>query len=293
MTQISERPPSDFEDLTQAIRDQYDSLSKTYQKVAHFVTQNPNDVAMLSVNALSARCGVHASSLVRFAQQFGFKGFKELQAVFQSRLATAAPSIENRIETLKGESDLRDHEGMRRFLGNLALRDIAALERLIADVSEEDLVSAVDLLAQAETIYLLGQLRSDPVVNVLRYILTMLEQKVIPLDGAGGLTPHTAKIITRDDLLLAVSFRPYAPETVDIVTNAAACGVPIISISDSSLSPLAKVATVFFTLPEDEPPFSQTLAAPICLAQALMIALASRLQNDDADPRIPVATEGY
>jgi len=48
---------------------------------------------------------------------------------------------------------------------------------------------------------------------------------------------------------------------------------------------------VLFTVPEDEYTFSRSLAAPMCLAQALMIALAARQESGEEPPRIPVATE--
>ena len=35
----------------------------------------------------------------------------------------------------------------------------------------------------------------------------------------------------------------------------------------------------------------RSLAAPMCLSQALMIALAARLESGETPPRIPVATE--
>ncbi|MFD1810140.1 MurR/RpiR family transcriptional regulator [Gemmobacter lanyuensis] len=78
-------------------------MSKSYQKIALYLTQNPNDVAVLSVNAIGAKCGIHASSFVRYAQSLGYKGFKELQAVFQRRLSTAAPGFDARVRALEAE----------------------------------------------------------------------------------------------------------------------------------------------------------------------------------------------
>ena len=90
---MSYRPPETYEDLIKLIHDRYDDMSKSYQKIALYLTQNPNDVAVLSVNAIGAKCGIHASSFVRYAQSLGYKGFKDLQAVFQRRLTTAAPGF--------------------------------------------------------------------------------------------------------------------------------------------------------------------------------------------------------
>ncbi len=64
----------------------------------------------------------------------------------------------------------------------------------------------------------------------------------------------------------------------------------MIAISDGTLSPLAKCARVLFSIPEGEYAFSRSLAAPMCLAQALMVALAARLQKDP-EPQIPIVTE--
>ena len=78
----SYQPPESYEELIKLIHDRYDDMSKSYQRIALYLTQNPNDVAVLSVNAIGVKCGIHASSFVRYAQSLGYKGFKDLQAVF-------------------------------------------------------------------------------------------------------------------------------------------------------------------------------------------------------------------
>ena len=281
-------PPSEYEELIRVIHEQYDAMSKTYQKIAVYLTQNPNDVAVQSVNAMGSRCEVHASSFVRFAQSLGYKGFKELQAVFRQRLTTAAPGFEARVKAL--DQDL-GKTGKHAILRDLVVRDIASLQDMISSISEESLSQAAQLLEKADTIYLVGQLRSAPVVELLRYVLTMLGQKTVLLDTSGGLATHISRIIGPDDLLLAVSFRFYATEVVNIVEEVAERQIPIIAISDSSLSPLAKSASILFSVPEHEYTFSRSLAAPMCLAQALTLTLASQLQKGVIDPRIPTVTQ--
>ena len=89
--QVMHKPPATHEGLTRAVQARFDALSRGYQQIARYLIQNPNEVAIQSVSVVAERCGVHASSLVRFAQSFGYSGFKELQAIFHARLATAAP----------------------------------------------------------------------------------------------------------------------------------------------------------------------------------------------------------
>jgi len=127
-------------------------------------------------------------------------------------------------------------------------------------------------------------------VELLRYILTMLGKRCVLLDPGGGLATHMARTMKSTDALIAVSFRFYANEVVNIVEEAQKIGVPVVAISDSTLSPLAKSAKVLFSVPEHDYTFSRSLAAPMCLAQALTVAVAARVQKNDTAPRIPTVT---
>lgn len=285
----SYRPPETYEELIKLIHDRYEDMSKSYQRIALYLTQNPNDVAVLSVNAIGAKCGIHASSFVRYAQSLGYKGFKELQAVFQRRLSTAAPGFDARVRALEAELG-GAREGELGFLADLVTRDVASLQDLLANMDAGQLAEAAALMEASDTIYLVGQLRSAPVVELLRYVLTMLGKRTVLLDAGGGLATHMAKVARPTDMLFVVSFRFYATEVVNVAEETAGRGVPVVAITDSTLSPYAKTARVLFAVPEHEYTFSRSLAAPMCLAQALCVALAARLQKNSTDPRIPVVT---
>lgn len=280
--------PKDYEELTRLIHERYENMSKSYQAIAVYLTQNPNEVAIKPVNSIAETCGIHASSFVRFAQALGYKGFKELQQVYQLRLSTAAPGFNARVKAL--QSELADHSATSTFLQDLVHRDIASLQELVELTSKADVAKATKMMEVADTIYLIGQLRSAPVVELMRYVLTMLGKRAVLLDASGGLTTHMANLIRPRDMLIAVSFRFYANEVVNVVESCGNRQVPILAISDSTLSPLAKNASVLFTVPEHEYSFSRSLAAPMCLAQALLVNLASKLQKQ-VEPRIPTVTQ--
>ena len=244
------------------------------------------------INAIARKCEAHPSSLVRFAQGFGYSGFKAMQAVFRTRLATAAPGFRTRVGALDDELSRDADHGHLGRLRRLVLSDVAALHNLVDSVSEAALAEAASLLAGADTIYIAGQLRSAPLASLLRYLLTMLHRRVVLLDAAGGLAQEMAATMGRRDALVAIAFRHYAKEVVAISELAGASQTPVIAITDSLLSPLAKDAKVLFTVPEDEYSFSRSLAAPACLVQGLAVAAASLLQAEKGEaPRIPTVTE--
>jgi len=290
----SDQPPpktANYETFFNLVTEDYPNLSDRFQQVARFITQNPNIVAMQSINAIAEQCGAHPSILVRFAQHFGFSGFKQLQSVFQSRLSTAAPGYRERISALDVDLEKTKRKGNLGFLHDLVVRDIATLQELLNTTTEESLTKAARTLKNADTIFIAGQLRSEPIAKFLRYVLSMLQCRVILLDPAGGLAPEMAKVMGKKDVLVAIAFRHYAKEVVAIADLAGENGTPMVAITDSQLSPLAKNATVLFTIPEDEYSFSRSLAAPMCLTQTIAVALASLLQDDRKEkPEIPTVT---
>jgi DNA-binding MurR/RpiR family transcriptional regulator len=285
-------PPNHYESIVNLIAAAYPNLSARYQQIARFFTQNPNVVALESINSLAARCEVDPSSVVRFAQHFGYSGFRDLQSVFRTRLATAAPGFRERISALEVELSRNVDHGNLGYLKNLVVRDIAALQALFDGILEEDLGTAAALLKSAQAIYVAGQLRSEPIASFLRYLLSMLRRRVVLLDPAGGLAFEIASTMTPKDVLVAIAFRHYATEVVSIAELAVSVKTPVIAITDSQLSPLAKDARVLFTIPEDEYTFSRTLAAPMCVVQCIAVATAALLHpGQKTAPRIPTVTE--
>lgn len=282
---------ANYESVINQITDAYPTLSDQFQQVARFLTQNPNIVAMQSINAIAEDCGAHPSILVRFAQHFGFSGFKQLQTVFQTRLSTAAPGYRERISALDADLEKTKKKGNLGFLHDLVVRDIATLQELLNAVTEKDLTDAARALKKANTIFIAGQLRSEPIAQFLRYVLSMLRRKVVLLDSSGGLAQEMAQVMGPGDVLVSIAFRHYAKEVVAITEIAEQNGTPTVVITDSQLSPIAKNASVLFTVPEDEYSFSRSLAAPMCLTQGIAVSLAALLQEDKtASPQIPTVT---
>ena len=206
--------PSHYEGAINLITANYEKLSDGYRQVARFFTQNPNVIALESINSIAAKTKVHPSTLVRFAQNMGYSGFKELQAVFQTRLATAAPGFRERVSVLDAEISRNATHGNVGFLRNMVVRDMASLQGLLESVSEQDLKKAAELCASASCIYVAGQLRSEPIAALFHYLMTMLQRKVIFMDSSGGLAQEIAMTMGKGDVLVAIAFRHYAKEVV-------------------------------------------------------------------------------
>ncbi|TLS82463.1 MurR/RpiR family transcriptional regulator, partial [Photobacterium damselae subsp. damselae] len=92
-----DKPPGSLSDLKTAITEQHPKLSKRLRQVAEYLLEHPNEIAFGTVAVISKNAGVHPSTLVRFANAFGYSGFSEMQRLFQQQLIEEAPSYQERV----------------------------------------------------------------------------------------------------------------------------------------------------------------------------------------------------
>jgi DNA-binding MurR/RpiR family transcriptional regulator len=169
---------------------------------------------------------------------------------------------------------------LREFVAD----SIAHLSHLEEHVTPQRLEAAVDLLAGAARIHLLAQRRAFPVACYLAYALGQLELPVSLADGVGGMVREQARAIRHGEVLVAVSFRNYSPEVIELTAECFRRGIDVIVITDSAVSPLTRTASVAFDLGDaSDLPF-RSLVEPLCLAQSLVVSVGHQLE-DSAAPR--------
>jgi DNA-binding MurR/RpiR family transcriptional regulator len=79
------------------------------------------------------------------------------------------------------------------LLADPVARDVASLTYLLARHDPEMLARAAKRLERADTVELIGQLRSAPVVELVRNVATMPGKRTLQLDVSGGLAIYVAK----------------------------------------------------------------------------------------------------
>jgi DNA-binding MurR/RpiR family transcriptional regulator len=272
--------PLTFDDLKSEIARRQTALPARLRQIAEFAVHHPNEMALGTVAGIAGRARVQPSSIVRFANAFGYAGFSALQQVFRSRLVEGAgPSYRERIAAMREASanGRAPSTAPSDVLARFVVDGVAALEHLARSIPGPDLKRAIRLLARAHHIHLLAQGRSFPVAFYLHYALRRLDLSAHLVDGVGGTTRLQAGAAGRRDVLLAISFKDYSPDVVSLAKELSERGVSVIAITDGPLSPLAACAAITFELHEDETHAFRSLVAPMCLAQSLVVALGHQI----------------
>ncbi|MCG8423538.1 MAG: MurR/RpiR family transcriptional regulator [Proteobacteria bacterium] len=268
---------SELAQLKLEIINKYNALSKRLQEIADYVLEHPEDVGMETAATIAERVAVPPSALIRFAKAFAFDGFRDMQKLFRASVA-AARRFDYRERAAAHHAP---KDGSLGVLDWFVAGNIEALERLRGQFSEPEIDRALQLLLKATgTIFVIGFRRAFPVAAYMGYAMGRLRLRARLVDGVAGMTQEATQDLRSGDVLVAISFRPYAPEVVEVVQRARAQDARVIALSDSPVSPIAQQADVVFAIREAEVQGFRSLVVSHCLVQTLVVSLANCLQSD-------------
>ena len=268
--------PTQLTILQDEIRRRYDTLSKRLKQVARYILDNSNSVAFDTVASIAQQADVPPSTLIRFANAFGFSGFNEMKQMFKQHLMEETANYAERARLFRQTTtdDATPPETPTEILNMFTMVNTQALQQLAMQTSGDDLQRAVALLAEAENIYVIGLRRSFSVASYLTYALRHLDRKAFLIDGLGGMFTEQLSLVGPKDVVVAVSFSPYAREVVELVELGAQRKARQIAITDSQVSPLAAFSDVCFVVREAQVDGFRSQVASLCLAQTLAVSLA-------------------
>lgn len=267
-------PPESFEALRAAILERRAELPKRLTQVAAYALDNPDEMAFRTAAGVAEAANVQPSTLVRFAQVFGFDGFSSLQLLFRDRLRGRTSSYEERLRLIEtGSAAVPESAAILEGFVSAAHRSLDAVEK---SVDVRDFERAAELLAAAQTIFLIAKRRSYPISAYMAYAFGKLGVKCILVGTASGIDDDVLALAASTDAAFAVSFSPYAPETAAQARALADRGVSVVSLTDSALSPLAECSGVWFGLGEADHAGFRSLSASMAFAMALTVSVAEK-----------------
>lgn len=269
--------PRDFDALRGAVAGRRDALPKRLIQVADYALQHPDEIAFGTAASIADAAGVQPSTLVRFAHQFGFAGFSDMQSIFRQRLKNRNVSYAERIVGLRGAASGSPELAILNGCLEAASQSISNLPQRL---DLKHFHAAAKLLAGADTIYLIARRRSFPLTSYMAYGFGKMGIKAQLLGSAVGIDDEVVAYATPKDAAVAISFHPYAPETVRQTRAITALGVPVIAITDSAFSAIAEHAAHWFEIAEDDFAGFRSLSASMAFCMALTVAVADARKND-------------
>jgi DNA-binding MurR/RpiR family transcriptional regulator len=261
--------PTTIEMFRERLADVSVDLPRRLRQCADFIAANTDRIAVSTVAEIALGADVPPSAVMRFCQLLGFSGFSEMQKLFRDAYAPGFPDYATRLRNLKEGAAGSPSAILAEFVeaGRLSL------ETLTKSLDEAALNTAVAELTRADTLHIVGRRRSFPIAAYFTYIFEKLGVPAMLHDGVGQLDFQHA--LRPGDAMIAVTFAPYAEETVSLVNVARQKGIPVVLLTDRVTSPLSRQAQAVLTITEVDFGAFRAPTATIAVAVALAVAVAS------------------
>jgi RpiR family transcriptional regulator, carbohydrate utilization regulator len=239
-------------------------LTPKRQEILRPVLEHPRGFVLLSVRAMADRLSTDPATIVRIVRVLGFESFRE----FQKHLHDLSIAFATSADTMQAGESVR---GRHVFVTEAIDRDLKNLQALKNTVDAARLTDLAKRMYTARRIVLLAGDLAAILASYLEYQTSLLGLPVFAAISAGRIG-HLTRSLTDDDLVIAISFRRGLRQTVEGAKKARERGAYCVAISDTFLSPLARIANETFLASIETTSFGASYAAPVALVNALLTA---------------------
>lgn len=272
-------PEPDADEVLRRIGRAFESMPPQLGRAARWFADHRADVALLSMRAQARSAGVSAPTMVRLARMLGFADYAALRRPFQVSMRAGDGAAAGHGRFGRRASALQSAPAGAR-IGRLAhalveaqVDDVRSVEALNPPARIE---AAVKAIAGARRVGFLGVRSSFAIAFYFRYGYNLIATNGVLFDGLGGFLLDQAEALERGDVLVAISQAPYSAPTVLALEAARRRGVTLVALTDSELSPLARLATHTLLVRTESLSYFPSMSAPLALVEVLLAGLAAR-----------------
>ena len=237
-------------------------LSSKRQEVIRPIIEHPREFVLLSVRALAKRLQTDPATIIRIVHGLEFGSYKEFQHHLHELSLAYATSLDTMLKSHPGD-------GKHPAVIECAYADLKNLQGLKNSLDAARLTALAKKIYAARRVVLIGGDLAAVLAEYLGYQLNLLGLPIFVATSPGAVT-HTVRAMTKQDVLIAISFRRGLRQTVEGVQQAREHGAYCVGITDTYLSPLARTCHEVFLASTDSVYYGSSYVAPIALANAIL-----------------------
>lgn len=276
-TQQPERlRPQSYDSLRADLGSRAATLSKRHSQVARFFLNHPEEAAINTLVRLADQAGVSPATITRFARELGFAGFADLQAVFRERLLGPGLPYAARMTgaIADAELDQPDH-----VFGSFVKAAAESLFRIEAELDRGQLDAFVATLAECDCVHVAAARGAFGLGAYAVYGFANVGKRAHLIDNLGAMRQHQIAAMGPRDVLMAITFDDYTPETVEAVRIAEGLGHPVLAITDNALSPVVPLARHVLYVNEARLGHFRSQVPAMVVCQAIIVSLGRRMAS--------------
>jgi DNA-binding MurR/RpiR family transcriptional regulator len=260
-------PALEFDAL---VRRRYAKLSPAHRKVADYLLADGRRAAIVPAADIAKTLAMSEATVSRFAQALGFGGYPELRDLLRERFLTTATSIDR----LNASTEPTVARGS--VLERVLAEDADAVLGTLAQIAPATFDAAVEAILSARRTYVVGSRGSAGLALVLGMGLRIFlpETRVIAVNV--GDEAEELLSLLRGDLVIVISVLRYSGQTLEILRFAHEAKARTVAITDSPISPVARLADLVLLVRQTSPRTMASYSAIASVASALTEAVAAK-----------------
>jgi len=243
-------------------------LSRNRRELIRAILDNHEEAYFLSSRELAKRYNVDAATVVRAIQDLGYRRFADFAADLREHFVRQITPYTVLAAAARKRRSVADH-----VLGGLE-RDTENLRVLKSTLQTERVVELAARMHRSRRILVVGVDLAASLAWFLAYGLAPLGFAAEAPVGSAGNLQHKIDVLTRHDLVIAISFGRCLRETVESVLRARDRRVPTFGITDGNTTPLARYCDGHLIAPISSPSYTGSYVAPMALIDAIILACA-------------------
>ncbi len=251
------------------IREHYDELTPGFRKLADFIMTNTLDVAFLTATRLSRRVGVDPATVVRFSQELGYSGYRELSREIKDYVRDQVTS------TYREAEEATTVEGLLRSLVENTQQNFEHF--VTTDLSKVG--EAVEILTETEHVWLVAEHQS---YDLARFMAKSLQGLGISASAFHPSMAETASVLSQMEEGQTVMALVNEGPSIDAgyaVQMAQEKGLSTICVTGSGVALPAREADIAIIVPIKTPAGIPSFGAELLVLTVIQEALASHLEE--------------
>jgi RpiR family carbohydrate utilization transcriptional regulator len=244
------------------LAERIDNLTIKRQEIIRPILEHPREYVLLSVRSMAQRLKTDPATIVRIVRGLGFATYRDFQHHLHELSIAFASPLDSMLSTSRDSS-------IPAIIQESLARSAKNLQALKNSLDATRLAKVAKRLFEARRIVAFAADSASILAEYLEYHLSILGLPIVAVTTAGGMT-HLARVVRKRDVVIAISFQRGLRQTVEGAEQAKAHGAYCIGISDTYLSPLARICDDLFLAAVEAPSFGRSYTAPISLLDAMI-----------------------
>ncbi|AKH82778.1 transcriptional regulator [Streptomyces sp. CNQ-509] len=243
-------------------------LTPTQRRIAHCMVRRAADAPFLSSVELAELAGVSQPSVTRFAVALGFDGYPALRRALR--------------EAGLGEPSGRTERNEYQQAVQAEIENLRNLAALLADPAPVE--DAGRLLAASRPLPVLGLRAAAAQARGFAYFAAKVHPDIRVLDEAGSMLDDRVDAAARAGAtaLLCFALPRHPRELSDALRTARATGLTVVTVADSSFTPVAQDSDVLLPAAVGTGLSFDTACGPMLLGRVLLEAMCDALPEAQA-----------